>query len=245
MERFRVEHPEYVGVPMTYAGRLDPMADGLLVVLVGEECKKKDQYLGLDKEYVCEVLLGVETDTYDVLGLVPRNLGEVGKESRKNVGHFFGTDEISHVLKTFLGKHTQTYPPYSSKPVGGKPLFAHAREGTLGEIEMPTKEVEIYDVALVTTREITREKLLEEVVAKIAMVTGDFRQQEIIASWKKTLEQEDAQQKLTIATIRAEVSSGTYMRSIAHELGKKLGVPALAFLITRMRIGEFIADSVL
>lgn len=239
MERFRAEHPEYTGVPMTYAGRLDPLADGLLVVLTGEECKQKEKYLELDKEYVCEVLLGAETDTYDVLGLVPRSLGEVGKESRKNVGYFFGTDEISHVLKTFLGKHIQTYPPYSSKPVGGKPLFAHAREGTLGEIEMPTKEVEIYDIELVSTREITREKLLAEVLAKIATVTGDFRQQEIIESWKTALGEEGTQEKYTLATIRAEVSSGTYMRSTAHELGKKLGMSALAFSITRTKVGGF------
>ncbi len=49
LERMRIKHNIGQNTPMTYAGRLDPMADGLLIVLVGEECKKKDTYLGLNK----------------------------------------------------------------------------------------------------------------------------------------------------------------------------------------------------
>ena len=61
---------------MTYAGRLDPMASGVLLVLAGEETKNKDKYLGLDKEYDFEILFGFATDTYDILGKVikARNL---------------------------------------------------------------------------------------------------------------------------------------------------------------------------
>jgi len=55
---------------MTYAGRLDPLAEGLLLVLTGEECKNKEKYLGLDKEYEVDVLFGFATDTYDILGKV-------------------------------------------------------------------------------------------------------------------------------------------------------------------------------
>ena len=56
-------------MPLTYAGRLDPMASGKLLVLIGEECKKREKYDGLDKEYIFEILLGFSTDTGDVLGL--------------------------------------------------------------------------------------------------------------------------------------------------------------------------------
>jgi len=58
--------------PLTYAGRLDPMAEGVLIILVGDECKKKQKYLGLDKEYEIEVLFGLETDTQDILGVIKR-----------------------------------------------------------------------------------------------------------------------------------------------------------------------------
>ncbi len=69
LERFRKNNPEYKDEKMTYAGRLDPLAKGVLLVLVGEECKNKEKYLCLDKEYEVDVLFGFATDTYDVLGI--------------------------------------------------------------------------------------------------------------------------------------------------------------------------------
>ena len=70
LEKMRLEHGIGAEIPMTYAGRLDPMAEGVMILLVGEECKNKEQYLGLDKTYGFEVLVGFQTDTYDLLGLV-------------------------------------------------------------------------------------------------------------------------------------------------------------------------------
>lgn len=60
LERFRADHVEYKNEPMTYAGRLDPMASGKLIILIGEECKNKDEYLKLDKEYEVDILLGAD-----------------------------------------------------------------------------------------------------------------------------------------------------------------------------------------
>lgn len=76
LESFRIKHKEYKDIKMTYAGRLDPMASGVLVVLAGEETKNKEKYLNLDKEYDFEILFGFATDTYDILGKVikARNL---------------------------------------------------------------------------------------------------------------------------------------------------------------------------
>ena len=68
METWRATEGIDPSIPLTYAGRLDPMASGKLLVLVGEECKKKDQYLALDKTYEFAVLLGIGSDTHDVLG---------------------------------------------------------------------------------------------------------------------------------------------------------------------------------
>jgi len=70
MEAWRTQAGIAAHVPLTYAGRLDPMASGQLLVLVGEECKKKDKYLALDKTYQFSVLLGIGSDTHDVLGLL-------------------------------------------------------------------------------------------------------------------------------------------------------------------------------
>ena len=70
LDRFRMANPKYKDEKMTYAGRLDPMASGVLLVLVGEEIKQKDKYLALNKEYEFEILFGFATDTYDILGKV-------------------------------------------------------------------------------------------------------------------------------------------------------------------------------
>ena len=70
IERFRKTHPEYRKLPMSYAGRLDPMAEGVLLVLVGEENRNRETHLSLTKKYEFDVLFGFATDTYDVLGVL-------------------------------------------------------------------------------------------------------------------------------------------------------------------------------
>jgi tRNA U55 pseudouridine synthase TruB len=67
--RFKADHPVYQETKMTYLGRLDPMAEGLLLVLAGNT-RDKEKYLSLDKTYEFEVLWGFESDTYDILGKI-------------------------------------------------------------------------------------------------------------------------------------------------------------------------------
>src|SRR3989338_4911372 len=72
LEAFRRKNKEYANTKLTYAGRLDPMASGLLLLLAGEEIKNKEKYLNLDKEYEFEILFGFQTDTYDILGKITK-----------------------------------------------------------------------------------------------------------------------------------------------------------------------------
>lgn len=208
LERFRAANPEYATEKMTYAGRLDPMAEGVLIVLVGEECKKKDEYLGLDKEYVFEVLFGIESDTYDILGIPQQNHSNV----RTNVGIDLGK---------FIGKRIQEYPAYSSR------TFQMARDGV--DFEPPTKEVEIFSIEMLEEREIEKSKMLAEILERIDLVHGDFRQEEIKSAWRVI----DLPAKLRIAKMKINCSSGTYVRSIANELG------GLAYSIHRTRVGGY------
>ena len=60
--------------PYTYAGRLDPMAEGVLLVLEGEECKDRERYLSKDKTYEYECIVGIKTDTSDALGCITDTL---------------------------------------------------------------------------------------------------------------------------------------------------------------------------
>ncbi|MDB5238840.1 MAG: truB, partial [Candidatus Parcubacteria bacterium] len=146
LARYRATRPDLVATtPMTYAGRLDPMASGTLLVLGGDECKNKDKYLALDKEYEIEVLFGMTTDTYDALGLA--TLGDQGSA------------QID--VAKYVGKIAQEYPAYSSKTVDGIQLHELARAGNLPE-EMPVKEVEIYSIEKIGERKIGAADLQKE-----------------------------------------------------------------------------------
>ncbi len=232
IERFKKENPEYLDLKMTYAGRLDPMAEGELLVLIGEECKKKEEYLELDKEYEFDVLFGFSTDTYDILGLVKNHL-EIGFPSSLSLVEIRG--KIDRFLDKLVGKRTQEYPPFSSKTVGGKQLFQITKDGDLDVVEIPTKEIEIYEAEFLKSYYISGRELKGNIMKRILLVNGDFRQEEILDKWNEVLNGREEEQFL-ISRIRVKCSSGTYMRSIAQKLGEFLGIEGLALGIKRTKI---------
>ena len=232
IERFRGENnKDYTDIKMSYVGRLDPMAEGELLVLVGEECKNREKYLGLDKEYEVDILFGFETDTYDVLGLLNKNL-VVGLLSDYDVaGH---GDRVREFLEGIMGRQIQKYPPFSSKTIGGKALFELSREGKLNaESEnIPEKEIVIYEAELLKNYWIKGRDLKDDIFKRILLVRGDFRQEEILEKWNGFFEGRLDEQFL-VSKIRVRCSSGTYMRSIAHNMGKKFDIGAIALRIKR------------
>jgi len=229
IDNIKKERPELGLLPMTYAGRLDPLAEGVLLLLVGEECKKKDEYLNLPKEYEVDILFGFTTDTYDVLGKITAS----GEKIESDV-----VTQIQRALPEFIGKIKQKYPPYSSRPVNGKPLFLWAREGKLDEIEIPEHNIQIDNIEIISSYEISGDDLLEDIKEKINKVKGDFRQIEILNIWEKELINKK-EEKYPVIKLRISCGSGAYMRSIANDIGEKLGTGALAFKIVRTKVGEY------
>jgi tRNA pseudouridine(55) synthase len=227
--RLRVEEHIPDDVPMTYAGRLDPAAEGLLIILTGEECKQKDTYTGLAKTYEAEILLGVSTDTYDLLGMpvVASNSVQAFEEGL--------TQTLDLYLKSKMGKQTQTYPPYSSKTVGGKQLHTHAKEGTI--VELPTHEVSLDAYTRLSVGSRTREEILTRVHNLTEIVTGDFRQGEICAAWTGLAERLPAE--LCSIKVTLTVSSGFYIRQLAEDIGVVIGTGACLYSLTRVKIGEW------
>lgn len=219
LERFRYEHGFQNDVKMTYAGRLDPMAEGLVLVLVGETRFQKDTLLNLEKVYEMEIMFGISTDTQDVLG-------KITEINFKNIDE----ENIRSVITGTLSLTSLPYPMYSSTPVDGKPLFVHARAGN--DVVAPQKKIKISKIEVLSIR---KEKInIETIVQDISKVEGDFRQADIILDWQKI-----EQVEVVFAKIRAKVSSGTYMRSLAKHIGEILLVPALAYSIKRLSIGDF------
>jgi len=226
LEDYRAEHPELEDLKLAYAGRLDPMASGKLLVLIGDECKKQEQYLNLDKEYEFEVLLGFSSDSGDVLGLVEHCAEKDLKES----------------VQKLTGNISLPYPRFSSRPVAGKPLFLWTLENRLDEIQIPTKQSTVYKLSLDGTRSIDKDTLAREIFEKINSIPevteeskklgADFRRADIRKKWQELLSK-TTQDEFTIAKFTCTASSGTYMRSLAQELG------GLAYSIHRTKIGKY------
>ncbi len=227
LERVRRERNIGAHIPMTYAGRLDPMAEGVLIILTGEECRNKEKYLSLDKEYEIGVLFGIKTDTLDILGLIQN----VNVEKAKKID-----------IQKYVGKFEQIYPMYSSKTVNGKQLHRYARNGE--EVEkMPTKNVEIYSIEKLDEREASGLEIAENSISRIMKlkekVQGGFRKEEIMEEWKAFAE-EFEKIDFKIWRLKVKCSSGTYMRSLAERIGMDASVGAIAYSIKRDSVGNYL-----
>lgn len=237
IEAWKDAHPAYRDVSATYAGRLDPMASGKLLVLLGDECRKKDAVTTLDKEYEIEVLLDIGTDTGDVLGM-PVLIARETHPSRTR---------LLPVLAHERGSYERAYPAFSSKTVAGKPLFQYALEGALGTIALPTHEETIYRIRLKRMRTLASSALAARVHALLALVPvrdepskalgADFRIKAIGPAWDAVLA-EARDRTFAVLTLRVSCASGTYMRSLAERIGQALGTRAFALSIRRTRIGR-------
>ncbi len=231
INRFKVENPEYEKEKMTYAGRLDPLASGVLLVLTGEECKNKEKYLNLDKEYELTILFGFSTDSMDLLGMI-----EDKKEGAFNhLGNYKKAD-FEKLLKKFEKTFKQKYPRFSSKTVGGKPLFQIAKEEGIADDDIPEKEVKIKEIKFNSFGFISKKYLRDFALESIFSVKGNFRQNMCWAKWEKTLE-DFPDKNLPTLSIIVNCTSGTYMRSLAKAIGEEIGFPALALKIKRTKIG--------
>src|SRR3989338_314589 len=226
IDKLRQKYPNLAKMKLGYAGRLDPMAEGVMLVLVGGENKVKQKYLNLYKEYIFDVLFGFSTDSFDILGKIIKINYNSPRKSK-----------LSSVLKNFQGIISQKYPVYSTKSVKGKSLFDWARLGKLGEIEIPEQFVEIYSIKIVKNYMMPSAELKKFINNRINTLTGDFRQKEIIKGWEKVLKNNKL--KFPVTRLKVNCSSGTYVRAIANELGNQLNVPALALKIVRTKVGDY------
>lgn len=225
LDRLRELHPELNKSKLAYAGRLDPQAQGLLLVLQDQECFERDKYQDLDKTYEFELLLGVTTDTGDIMG-IPQ-LGNISIEITEQ--------DITTKLPIFTGKIAQNYPAYSSKTVNGEKLFKFAQRGEFPKIE---HLVEVNKLTILANYTLNSEEVLEVIHKNIKRVTGEFRQPEIMLNWSKLLNDLPAH-KCQVFRFNADVGSGTYIRQLCIDIGEMLGSKGLAFSITRNRIGQF------
>ena len=227
VERVRFENNIAADVPITYAGRLDPMASGEMIMLVGADVHLKDSYIGIDKEYEFDIAFGVTSDTLDALGIVRHNL-----PLSAQVRNMLTADELARIATEFVGEYEQAYPAYSSKPIEGVPSFVHARAGN--RVEAPRHKVVLRSVEVIATREVRAVDLAREAIERVGCVSGDFRQEAVVDSWREFSHAAGAEM-LIVASLRATVGSGFYIRTFAEELAAKAGTIGMAWRIRRTR----------
>ncbi len=118
-----------------HTGTLDPLATGVLVICVGRATKLCDMLTSERKEYIAEVILGLNTESLDITG---KTLNEEYK--------YISKEKIEKVLKSYIKTYNQEVPIYSAVKVGGRKLYEYARSGE--DVKLPKKEVTIYDMEL-------------------------------------------------------------------------------------------------
>ncbi len=198
---------------MTFAGRLDPIACGLQPLILHkesinnqdiQEIKKKLQ--NSYKTYQFKVILGLQSDSYDILGLV--------KKSEEI--------QIEQNLEKVKQIKIQEYPPFSSqKAFSNKsqkrlPLWKISKDGEIPK-DIPKREIDIQSIKILSFEEMSNDKLLETVKMRLNALKDktNFRNEEIMNCWLNLMKEDKIYK---IYHLEATVSPGTYIRSICNFL---------------------------
>ena len=142
-----------------HTGTLDPLATGVLPLLIGKGTLCSKYLINHDKEYQVLLKLGIATDTMDAEGKVVEE-----KEVDEDI---LSKENVEKILGSFIGKQEQKPPMYSAIKVKGKKLYEYARMGK--NIEVPKREIEIYNIELVGIN-----KLNKEIEFKVACSKGTY-----------------------------------------------------------------------
>ncbi len=179
-----------------HAGTLDPLATGLMLIGVESGTKLLTELVGLDKEYITEIILGEKRLTGDMEGMVLEE---------KSYQNDLTPDLIKDALNSMLGEIELPVSAYSAIKKDGVPMYKRARAAAIkGEVvaEVPKRRMIIYEVEL---KEVADKELKNRLLLKV----------------------------------RFKVSSGTYVRSLGEELGRRLGYPATLANLRRTKVGPY------
>lgn len=214
-----------------HGGTLDPMAEGVLPIFIGQATRIME-YLELDqKTYVCRARLGLVTDTQDIWGQV--------LDRRPFDG--IGEEEILDALQGFQGVIEQMPPIYSAVRVDGKHLYEYARKGWSGSrkasgMDAPAradgKEEVPPDPVMGSVMEPVLDPAMEKVLERVKPRRVYIRD----------LEVQDMDLQEGVIAFRVTCSKGTYIRTLCSDLGEKLGCGAVMTALKRTAIGSIGLD---
>ncbi len=218
-----------------YCGRLDPMARGLLYLLVGDDCKNMPYYNNHNKEYQFEIIFGLATDTDDTLGII--------NDYNNNYININNIKDIVINIKNYIriGSFTQDFHNYSSKRINGKPLW-ELTKNNIPINNKPNHKVEIFNIEYDDIKIYNFQSWKNNVIKTINKIDKncDFRQEDIIKSYNHIHGDFIKNEQIDIYSlpITITVSSGFYVRQLVADIKNHINFPILTFDINRTKLFE-------
>ncbi len=223
---------EVVGEKATHTGTLDPMAEGVLVVLTGTNRLQKGTLSLGPKEYSFSFCVGIATDTGDVLGIVTKTVSNMYSIPQV-------VNAITQFLPTCVGTQKQVQPLFSAQRVQGTSAF------TLAASALPftpkVNEITISSLEMVGSEIVPVNTFLDTAATARTTVIGNFRQEKIAKDWL-ALKTHLAKQNITellLCHCSVVASKRTYVRALVETIGNALGLPTVTTAICRTKNGPF------
>lgn len=206
-----------------HAGTLDPLATGVLLVCIGNACKRAQEFQDHDKEYLAGICFGATTPSYD---------------REKEVDRLYSTEGISResvaaMLPSFLGEQDQVAPLFSAKMVDGVRSYELARKMYREGAALDKAAAELLNIGHISINEI--ELVSWGVTGEADGVSGGS----VADGASSRINVAAIPEELPYAIIRIACSKGTYIRSIARDAGERMGSGAFLLSLCRSRSGSF------
>lgn len=222
---------------LSYAGVLDPMAEGWVTVLVGkEENRERVKYTQATKEYYVDVLLGVSTDSGDLMGVVENCSLSAGSYKQDEIM------KIISAISSFPDLYEQRVSRLANKKFQGKPLWLYALEDRyIADEDLPLNEVQLFERELVAMYEISEKVLIDDLVSMGEVFGGNFRMDRILPSWNRLFGErliEKAYQYFKIITLRLKVSKGFFVREFVKDVSRQVNYPLVIYRLKRTKVEE-------
>ena len=199
---------KYPNNKIAYAGRLDPMARGYIPILFNDECHNMEKYTNMRKIYRVKVIIGIQTDTDDPLGIIqnmnysvlPKDYFNLSMININQAFHYYSTKSINQRRKniTNVNKH----------------------------------EVILYKSKVISTGIIPTDEFINKIINTINCIdkTKNFRQKEIIDQWSKI------QFPIEYIELELDVSSGFFVRQFICDTSISLNIPLMCYDIWRTEL---------
>jgi tRNA U55 pseudouridine synthase TruB len=215
-----------------FTGRLDPMARGYILFLLNDECKKNNLYKSMNKTYLFKIIIGIQTDSDDPLGIIEAS--DFNDQCHLPRNHI----EIINKLHEYLEKlkestdFEQKFHNYSSKCIDGQPLWYYKKNKI--NINVPTHTVSLHNYKIDPIECFDYSEWSNLIIDQITTIDKkcDFNQEKIINQWKNII----INAKLYAIPVTISVSSGFYVRQLVRDFSEIIETPLLTYDINRVAI---------